>query len=74
MRSGSWGADEEQVEGTEEVEEMAGGQSVAGGAERRHEGGGYGNAGNDVSFASCAEGNDACSTATEGNEHVVKCG
>ena len=66
------GIDEEQVESAEEVEQVAGGQSVASSAERRHQCRGDGYAGNDVALVARAEGYDACRAAAEGDEHVVE--
>ena len=66
------GVDEEEVERSEEIEQMTSGQSIAGCAEWWHKGCCYGYAWNDIALAFRAYGNDACRTTTQGYEHVVE--
>ena len=63
--------DEIEVEGAEEVAQVARRQAEAGGAEGRHEGGGDGHAGDDVTLRLGGAGHDAGQAAEEGDEHVV---
>lgn len=65
------GVDEEEVEGADEVSELPGGDSVASGAERRHQGGGDGHAGDDGERLRLARrGHDAGESAEGGDQHV----
>ena len=50
------------------------GQSIASRAERRHEGRGDGYAGDDIALALSRECQNACSTATKRDQHVVERG
>ena len=66
--------DEEEVEGSEEVVPLRRGEAVARGAERRHEGRGYGHAGNHLPLALGRQRQHAGGAAAEGYEHVVEGG
>ena len=66
--------DEEQVEGSEEIQPMNSGQSEACRTQRWHQCSGNGYTWYDVTLTACTEGYDACRTATEGDKHIVECG
>lgn len=66
------GVDEKQIEGAEEVVDVAGCQAESCRAEGRHERSGDGHSGQHVALALTAEGDDARRTATQGDEHVVE--
>ena len=63
--------DEIEVEGAEEVAQVARRQAESSRAEGRHEGGGDGHAGDDVTLRLGGAGHDASQAAEEGDEHVV---
>ena len=65
------GVDEEQVERSKEIEQVACGQSVTCRTERRHERSGDGDARNDVALTPRAQCRDACCSAKSGDENVV---
>ena len=63
--------DEIEVEGAEEVAQVARRQAESGRAEGWHEGSGDGHAGDDVTLRLGGAGHDAGQAAEEGDEHVV---
>ena len=63
--------DDEQVHRSEEIVEPQAGKAVAGRAQRRHQSGGDGNAGNGGSLLPPAVLQDAGQTAEKGDEHII---
>ena len=64
--------DEKEVERAEEIGRVACSYAEAGGAERGHEGRGYGNTRQYVAFTLCGQGDKSRRSAEEGNQHVVE--
>ena len=63
--------DEEQKQGSEKEIHLKCRQTVADSAERRHEGCGYGHAGNDIAFDTAADGEYAGSAAEETDKDII---